>query len=166
MLALLLSGAAVQKLGQRDGFARILAAYGILPRALITPASWLVPLGELGLAVGILWPATRQVASLLVATLLVSYGAAMAFTLVLGTRVVDCGCSVGRARQEVSTALVWRNVALALVAVNAFPAMATRSLGIYDWTAIALATLIGSALYALANLLMATQKFSRELLHD
>ncbi len=164
-LALLLSSAGVQKLRQRDGFAMVLIAYGILPAAVITQACWLVPLSEVGLAIGLLAPATRQAAALLTAILLLTYGAAMAFTLMQGRHVSDCGCSAGRARQRVSVALVWRNVALALVALNAMPSMTMRNLGIYDWTAIALATLIGSALYTLANTLIATQQVSRELRH-
>lgn len=165
-LASLLLAAAAHKWQNIRQFVDVLSGYGILPDRLVFLASRLIPLIELTLALGLLNPATRQLSGLLVAVLMLSYGAAMAFTLTRGRRLPDCGCSLGQHAQSVSTGLVWRNAGISLMAVNLVQVTGVRDIGLYDWTTIIFSALICGAFYALTNTLIANHVSTRELFHD
>ena len=83
-LALVMFAAAWHKLSEPDVFAGSLAAYRLLPQALVTPVARLLPLAEAALGAGILLPATRPIALLLLAGLVLVYGTAMAINLLRG----------------------------------------------------------------------------------
>lgn len=165
-LASLLLAAATHKWRNLQQFVMVLSGYGVLPDRLNTVAGRLVPCVEAMLALGLLNPATRPLSGLLVAALMLSYGAAMAFTLKIGRRLPDCGCSLGQHTQRVSAGLVWRNAGLAMLALNLVQATGVRDMGLYDWATIIFSALIGGAFYALTNTLIANQVSTRELFHD
>ena len=108
-LAMLWSAAAWHKLQDRAGFTRALLAYELLSPSLSRLAGQLLPLLEALIAVCLLVPASRAPAALLSATLLVTYGMAMAVNLMRGKADIDCGCA-GSAAQLISWWLVLRNV--------------------------------------------------------
>lgn len=163
-LASLLLSAALHKLQQPRAFEAALAGYGIVPAGLLAPARRLVPLAEAAIALGLLLPSTQSLAAQLAAALLLLYALAMVLALHRGTRIADCGCSLGRARQSVSWALAWRNLVLALLALNAAWGTHPRGLGIYDWTLVVLIALVGIVFYALVNTLIAGQSSTRDIL--
>jgi hypothetical protein len=165
-LATLLIGAAVRKLRHADAFIAALESYRILPDVMLPIARWAIPVVEAGVAVGLILPSSRQIAAALAAVLLIAYGAAMARTLVQGRRIADCGCSLGSSRQRADAAMVCRNGVLAALAANLIQPMAERDLGLGDWVVVVLAFATGSAVYALANSLIANHYLIRELSHE
>lgn len=165
-LAGLLLGAAIHKLRQPGQFLAALAAYGLLPARMTAAVWWSIPLGESVLALSLLDGATRPLAAAGVTMLLLGYASVMALALARGRRLDDCGCSLGHTRQPVSGALVWRNVLLALMAVNLSREATPRGLGPYDWALVLVIALAGGALYAVANALIATHGYTRALRHD
>ena len=110
-LALLFVRAAIHKLGDRYRFQVILADYDILPEGALAPASFVLPVLELGTAVLLLMPTTRAAGGALAGTLLAVYAIAMAISLARGRYLMDCGC--GGAPEPISWLLVARNAALA-----------------------------------------------------
>lgn len=110
-LTMLWSAAAWYKLQDRAGFTRALVAYELLSPSFSRLASQLLPLVEALIAVCLLVPASRGPAALLSATLLVTYGVAMAVNLVRGKADIDCGCG-GSEGQLISWWLVLRNFIL------------------------------------------------------
>ncbi len=165
-LAILLAGTALHKLRLPDDFGRVLVSYDVFPGFLVTPLKRLVPVSELLLALALFIPATHQLAALLITGLLLSYAGVMARTLSSGKQVADCGCSVGSTRHQVSPMLVWRNLILALIALNLARSSALRPLGYADVAAIGLLTLIGCTFYGLVNSLIGTHLSSQDLFHD
>lgn len=162
-LALLLGAAGWHKLRDRLGFTVVLQSYGLLPQGLIRPVTLLLPWMEIVAAVGLLLAFQQPVVVLLVATLLLSYAAVMALSLLQGQRIADCGCHAGAQRQAVSWPLVWRNLVLILLVLNLLQSPSNRMLGFYDWLVIGCVLLCGSAFYLLANTLIANQNSAREL---
>lgn len=162
-LALLLSAAALHKWRDRAAFTQVLRNYGLLPARLEKPLTLLLVVLELSAAVALLLPAWRAPAALVAAALLLLYAVVMALSLLQGRRIADCGCHVGEQRQAVSTPLVWRNLLLALLALNLLQAPGSRVLGLYDGLVIGCLLLCGCTFYLLANTLIANQHSAREL---
>lgn len=165
-LASLLLGAAMHKFKHPREFVAVLSSYGLLPDALLPAAVRAIPLCELALALGLLYPASRQWAGVLGAVLLLVYAGVMARSLLAGRALPDCGCSLGVQTQRVTTGLVWRNALLALLALNLAQSTLVRELGVYDWATVLFAALMGTALYSLANTLISNEVSTRELFHD
>lgn len=133
LIAVIFASAALHKLRDRDGFAGALAAYRLLPRALVPAASLLLPLAELLIAAAVCLSASRGTGMALAATLLALYAGAMATNLVRGRRDIDCGC--GGVPQRLGWPLVARNLLLVLPALAwTLPAL-ERPLGRYDYLA-------------------------------
>ena len=162
-LALLLGAAGVHKLRDKPGFTVVLQRYGLLPQGLIRPVALLLPWLEIGAAAGLLLAFRQPFGVWLAAALLLTYGAAMAHSLLRGRRIADCGCQAGAQRQAVSWPLVWRNLILLLLALNLLLPPSGRILVFYDWLVIGCVLLSGSAFYLLANSLIANQNSAREL---
>lgn len=162
-LAVLLGAAALHKLRERAGFARVLHGYGLLPETLDKPLALLLAVLELLAAAGLLLPALRATAALLAAALLLLYAGAMALSLMQGRRIDDCGCHLGAQRQDVSLPLVWRNLLLVLLALNLLQAPGSRRLGLYDDLLVGCLLLCGCTFYLLANTLIANHHSAREL---
>jgi hypothetical protein len=151
-LALVMFAAAWHKLSEPDAFAGSLAAYRLLPQALVAPVARLLPVVELALGVGILVPATRPAALLLLAALVLAYGVAMAINLLRGRHDIDCGC--GGATHPLSWGLVARNIVLATAAVIASQPTMERSMDWIDALTLVLGVLAFYALYLMADELL------------
>jgi hypothetical protein len=151
-LALVMFAAAWHKLSEPDVFAGSLAAYRLLPQTLVAPAARLLPVVEAALGAGILVPATRPAALLLLAGLVLVYGAAMAVNLLRGRQDIDCGC--GGATHPLSWGLVARNIVLAVAAVLASRPTLERSMDWIDALTLVLGVLAFYALYLMADELL------------
>ena len=127
-------------------------ALKILPTALVAPVARVLPFVEAALGVAILVPATRPAALLLLATLLVTYGAAMAINLLRGREDIDCGC--GGASHPLSWGLVARNAVLAGAAAIASRPTLERSMDWIDALTLVLGVLAFYALYLMADELL------------
>jgi ABC-type branched-subunit amino acid transport system permease subunit len=133
-------------------FAGSLAAYRLLPQALVTPVARALPFLEGGLGVGILVPATRAPALLALGALILLYAGAMGTNLLRGRRDIDCGC--GGATHPLSWGLVARNVVLAAAAVIASRPTLERNMDWIDAVTLVLGVLAFYALYLMADELL------------
>jgi len=158
-LALVLGAAALHKVRAPGRFRAARAEYRLLPARLEGAAARALPALEALAALGLLAPASAPArgAAALAGALLVVYGAAIAVNLARGRREIECGCSLGGARQPLSGALVARNGLLAaLAAAAALPAGARAPLA-FEWAIAALAAAAIAALYHAADLLLAAR---------
>lgn len=117
--AALFGVAGVHKLRNRTVFQDQLAAYGLVPDALLGVMARTLPILELALATALFIPALTIMALWGSALLLALYGLVMALALVQGRANIDCGCSGANGATSVSTALVVRNALLAALAIGA-----------------------------------------------
>ncbi len=156
-LALLLAAAAWRKLTDPVRFRGILAAYRLLPEALVTPAAWLFAALEIGMAVtwALGWnPAATAAAT---AALLGVYTLAIGLNLLRGRIYIDCGCGFGASGgsgQQLSSRLLLRNVLLVAAALAAALPPAPRQLLLTDYIGLAGACLVLALLYLGANQLL------------
>jgi uncharacterized membrane protein YphA (DoxX/SURF4 family) len=111
--ALLFVSAAVHKLHDLNQFAQVFAGYNIAPLVNRWRLSWLLPLLEILVAVGLLLPASRAAASVMAAALLVSYALAISVNLRAGHNAIACGCGGPDQRRPIAAWMVWRNLLLA-----------------------------------------------------
>ena len=101
LLAAIFGSAGPAKLMARDAFAGVVANYRLLPDPLVTPVALVLPCLEIVVALGLLLPATRPLAALMAAFLLLLFAAAMAVNLLRGHSDIDCGCAIGRLRERI-----------------------------------------------------------------
>jgi len=130
----LLGGAAKAK--DFAGFTGTLAAYMIVPEALLTPVAALIVAVELAAGIAAVGAVAigSQAAMGVIAALLLVYAAAMAINILRGRTHIDCGClGFGTSRASLGWELVGRNMLLATVAfaLVALP-VSTRALGAID----------------------------------
>ncbi len=121
VLAAVFGAAAVTKLRALEEFTGVVHNYRLLPRPLERPVAYLLPPFELAIAVGLLVEATRPAAAAGAASLLLVFAFAMGVNLLRGRRNIDCGCFASVLRQRLSWSLVWRNLALLMLALAALP---------------------------------------------
>lgn len=125
VLSCVLGWAAVGKLGRFREFVRQVAAYRLLPAALVRLAAVLVVAGELATAVLLVPPATRPIGAGLATLLLAVFLAAQGSALVRGLEI-DCGCFGGSDElAAIGPATVTRTALLLLLAVGSDAAGAT-----------------------------------------
>jgi uncharacterized membrane protein YphA (DoxX/SURF4 family) len=110
---LLFVSAATHKLRNLKQFAQVFAGYDIAPVINRWRVSWLVPVMELVIALGLLLPAARAAATILAAALLVSYALAITVNLRAGHDAIACGCGGPDQRRPIAAWMVWRNLLLA-----------------------------------------------------
>ncbi len=161
-LTVVLVVGAWQKLRDRELFLAALDNYRLLPDALLAPAATLLPLWELAAGALLLPGPTRFVGAALTAALLATVTGAVAINLLRGHRHFDCGCngfSGGAAgdvgEQQLSWALVVRNLILILALAACVGENWSRPLVWFDYFSVAFATLALLGLYVSANQLMA-----------
>lgn len=106
--------AAVPKLRDPASFRSSVAAYKILPEALVTPVARALPPLEVAIGVMLLAGVLIVPVSLLAALVLVGFAGAIYYAVERGSKI-GCGCGFRRL-QTVSRALVVRNAALAVAA--------------------------------------------------
>lgn len=128
--AALFGSAALMKLRTPAIFIGTLADYRLIPRPLLSAAGALVIVLEAALTVGLLWPATREICSVIGAAVLLVYGAAIAINLLRGRHNIDCGCSLKR--RPIGRWMVVRNVLFAAALLTLTLPIALRPLGFGD----------------------------------
>jgi hypothetical protein len=148
---------AVQKWRDHATFRAALAAYRLLPEALVGPAALALPALEVIAGVALFATPFRTAGALLALALLAIVTSAVAINLGRGRADIDCGCGGAEGQQRLSWGLVARNVllmlAIALVAAGGGP----RELGILDYATVALAALALYLVYATASQLLANR---------
>jgi uncharacterized membrane protein YphA (DoxX/SURF4 family) len=115
-LALLFAAAAWHKVSDRVRFGATVRAYRLMPPRLVSPVTQILPLAEVSIAIGLLYPQTQHAAAFAAVLLLVLYTVAIAANLALGRREIDCGCFASSTRVPLSNGLVVRNVILIVAA--------------------------------------------------
>lgn len=151
-LALVMFAAARHKLAEPDAFAAALAAYRLVPQALVPPAARTLPVFELLVGAAILLPATRTLALAALAALVLLYAFAIGINLARGRRDIDCGC--GGESHPLSWGLVARNLVLAAAAVIAARPTLERNMEWTDALTLVLGVLAFYGLYLMADELL------------
>ena len=131
--------AALTKLREPAIFRSVVEQYELLPRALVTPFAHVLPLVELTAGLGLLLPATRAPAAVVLVVLLLVFAAAMAVNLLRGRSDIDCGCFIGIQKQRISWALVVRNLVLSAFGLALLVETTGRPLAALDWITVAAA---------------------------
>jgi uncharacterized membrane protein YphA (DoxX/SURF4 family) len=112
--ALLFVSAASHKLRDLNQFAEVFAGYGIAPVVNRWRLSWLVPVLEILVALGLLLPTLRAAAAGVAAALLLTYAIAIFINLRAGRILVTCGCGGPDQHRPIAGWMVWRNLLLAV----------------------------------------------------
>jgi len=152
--ALLFATAAVGKMRRWGTFEGVVANYRLLPDALNLAVAWLLPPGEMLLALALI----LGVPGALIAAsgLLCLFAAAMAVNLKRGRTHIDCGCFDASLRQTLRWSLVVRNVALACLLIVAARSQDAVAAG--DTATLTMGVLAGAAFFVVmqcANILTA-----------
>jgi len=163
-VAIILGSAASHKLRANYWFTKQLADYALLPNALLKPTARIIPLVEIGLALGLLVPTVRFWAACGAALLFAIYALAMGINLWRGRRDLDCGCAGPEHSQPVHPFLLLRNTFLVLLAVLAAQTPMLRETGIFDWIIIFFASTTLVLLYTASDNLLATAPRLRTLI--
>jgi Methylamine utilisation protein MauE len=145
-LVLLWSAAAWDKIHAREWFARVLAAYRLLPTGWSPAIAVLLPAVELAIAIGLLIPGCRRQAAQLGAAMLLLYSLAIAVNLLRGRRDFDCGCHPGH-DQPVSWLLVLRNMVFCALSLSLLLPLSGRQTDSADLLLALLATVIVCTTY-------------------
>lgn len=128
-LAAVFAAACVPKIMAPHDFALMVFRYQLLPFALINIVAIYLPWLELASAVGLLFPASRRGAALVILAMLAVFTAALIFNIARGINIA-CGCfSVDESASVSGWWNVARNallIALALVALRVRPAREPR----------------------------------------
>jgi hypothetical protein len=170
-LAVLFGLAVVHKLGDFRGFISILSSYlkatpfrnqtFILLLAFIA-ISWEILIVMTALSAFLL-PSAASLAGLLSATLLTAYAAAMAFNILRGNVLLDCGCSWGEGKTPVNFLLVSRGLMLAgLSCLLLLPAPSSLFSGFEVLNIIAI-SLFAYILYLIVDQIILNQTRKQEL---
>lgn len=143
------------KLYDLETFRAAAANYRILPQWLEAPFAWAVPLAECAAAIGLLLPAYRSRAALVLILLLAAFTAAIAINLARGRTDIDCGCFGPALRQRLSWWLMGRNGALFVLLGAALMPAGARTMGLLDGATAGFAAATIVVLYAGGNYLIA-----------
>lgn len=157
---LLFLSAGIQKLRNLGPFREVLIGYRLIPLRLVRSAGIAVPLLEIFLGFGMLISPLAMVAG---AVLLLTYAGAIGINLKRGNVSLDCGCQLGQAEQTISTALVHRNIILAVVSLVATLPEIHRPLSAYDFGAIAFGLVMCGLVYTSCNMLIANDTRFKEI---
>lgn len=111
--ALVFGTAVAGKLRHRAAFVGVVANYRLVPDPLAAPAAGLVIGLELLVTAALLSGVGLAAGAGLAVALLLGFAGAMAINLRRGRREIDCGCFQSALRQQLSWALVARNLVLA-----------------------------------------------------
>jgi uncharacterized membrane protein YphA (DoxX/SURF4 family) len=146
--------AATHKLRDLQQFAQVFAGYDIAPVINRWRLSWLVPVMELLIALGLLLPASRTAATIMAAALLVSYALAITVNLRAGHDAIACGCGGPDQRRPIAAWMVWRNLLLAGLLSLTMLAWTARPLEWMDGATVGLGLVAIGLLYACAERLL------------
>jgi uncharacterized membrane protein len=156
-LALVFGASATIKFVDFSEFRGALENYRMVPEDLSLAAAAIVPISELGGAIGLLVPRFHAVAVMLLIFLLAIFTAAIAINMMRGRLYIDCGCFGRMLRQPLSKWLLARNGVLMLLGSLALMPNDARAITALDVVTITLGAstlviLYGAANYLLANL--------------
>ena len=153
---LLLVGA-WQKLRDVAVFGSALAAYELLPVALVGVVAWVLPLIDAVAGLALVIDRTRPLGVLLATGLLLVVSGAVVANLLRGRTDLNCGCGGIEDEQTLSWSLVARNaVLLGLIGLCGLTP-AARPLLWLDYVSVAAGACCLYGLYAMANQLAANQ---------
>jgi len=162
-LMLLFATAAWHKLRSLAVFREQLRDYRLLPAAALRPASALIVLTELGIAISLSWPGAATAGAVVAAALLWLYALAVGINLARGRRDIDCGCGGPVSGAPIGGGHVLRNLVLGGAALIAALPSQPRALGSLDVVILLLALAGVALLYASVNILLANQARQRRL---
>ncbi|MEE4186220.1 MAG: MauE/DoxX family redox-associated membrane protein [Gammaproteobacteria bacterium] len=157
-LALLFFMAARHKMSEPLRFAGTLAAYRILPEAMVPRTARILPYLEMAVVFMILVPPTRPLAALAAAVLLAVYALAMGLNLARGRSDIDCGC--GGQPQLLSPWLICRNLVLVAGCGLLLLPVADRRIALADALLLALMTAVLAMLYLMVEQLVRNHSLS------
>jgi uncharacterized membrane protein YphA (DoxX/SURF4 family) len=149
----LFATAAAHKLRDLKQFADVFAGYGLAPAVIRWRLSWLLPVMEILVARGLLLPASRSIAALVAAALLLTYAIAISINLRAGRELVACGCG-GPDQRPIAGWMVWRNLLLALGLGLATRPWSARKLEWTDGATVAFGLTSIALLYSCAERLL------------
>ncbi len=155
VLALLLGTAAVHKLRDLARFREVLAAYEILPRAVVSGAAVAVPAVEATLAAAIASGASSAAGGGAACVLMLAYAAAIFVNLRRGRIGIDCGCMGPASRVPLGPGLVVRNLLLAAAAAFLMVPSSGRTLLWFDLAGVLAATSALSACWLAGERMLA-----------
>jgi uncharacterized membrane protein YphA (DoxX/SURF4 family) len=152
--ALIFFTAAGGKMRRWRTFEGVVANYRLLPDPLVRLVAWVLPPGEILLAIALVFglPGSELAAS----ALLCLFAAAMAINLARGRTHIDCGCFDAAQRQTLRWSLVVRNLVLVSLLVAA--ARSRDAAAGWDFATLLMGVLCGSAFFIVvqcANILAA-----------
>jgi hypothetical protein len=153
-IALLFASAGVHKLRDLRRFDEIFSAYGVLPAVSRWHLSWLVPVLELAVAVGLLIDGSRLYAAVAGIVLLLAYASAIGINLRRGRRDLACGCGGPDERRPIAPWMVWRNVVIGLALVCTLAPWTGRPLGFTDAVTVTFGLLTLALIYLCIDQLM------------
>jgi len=139
-LVLLFGTAAWHKGRDLRDFGATLRNYRLLPSPIVLPVALGLVLCELTLAALLLFAPGSVAGPLTALGLLALYSGALALNLARGRRDLDCGCFGPAFRQPISSGLLFRNAAVALLPLMLLQGAAPRSMNWIDLLSIAGAT--------------------------
>ncbi len=153
--ALLFMASGLMKLRDIEMFRGAVANYQLLPEWAEALFSYLIPIVEVGSALGLFFHRTHFWAGTILILLLWMFSFAILVNLLRGRVDIDCGCFGLALRQTLSGWLLVRNAVLIMLMAAALPPAADRPLGWPDVLTIVFATATTVILYAGANYLLA-----------
>ena len=162
-LALVFGASAAIKFVDFSEFRGALENYRIVPEELSLPAAVIVPVSELGAAIGLLVPRFHEAAAILLIFLVVIFTAAIAINIMRGRLYIDCGCFGPMLRQLLSKWLLVRNGVLMLLGLVALLSNDARALTSLDVVTITLGASTLVILYGAANYLLANAPASNKM---
>jgi uncharacterized membrane protein len=158
ILALIFLVGAWFKLRARETFEGVVYNYRLLPQFTVRLASYLLPLAELAIGLGLVVASTRPYAAVGAMLLLTVFNVAIGINLARGRREIDCGCFSSVLKQRLSGGLIVRNIALTgLAAWLAWgaPQATVGTVGWLDWLVGLAAALVVAFIYMSVILLTA-----------
>jgi len=162
-LALVFGASATIKFVDSAEFRGALENYRIVPEELSLAAAAIVPITELGCAIGLLFPRFHAMAAMLLIFLLAIFTAAIAINMLRGRLYIDCGCFGPMLRQPLSYWLLVRNGILMLLGALALTPNDARAITALDVVTIALGASTLVILYGAANYLLANVPGSNKM---
>lgn len=157
-LALLFFMAARHKMTSPRQFEAQLAAYELVPEALLPVVARAIPYIEMAVVFSILVPITRPIAAMVAASLLAVYALAMAVNMLRGRADIDCGC--GGQPQLLSPWLLLRNAVLIAGSCLLLAPVSARAMVWADALLLVLMTAVLAMVYLLVEQLVRNQSFS------
>ena len=162
--ALVFGWAVVGKLRHYDEFVGVVANYRLLPTSATTCAAWAVIGLEIYVCAALLTPPLVASAAAGALLLLGVFIFAMGVNLARGRREIDCGCFQSALRQQLSAALILRNLLLMVLLMPV--AIEATAATVPEWSALQLvdgiaAGLVGFVLYQALGQVLALGARSR-----